>query len=143
MPPDKDPTIRSIKGTVSAQRLAPPAFPQQLLRCGQYEPACQACEFLILSPRRTNWPPQFEHSALDFFEGEAKLGDPTVQYFALLYTGHGQPTGFVRASDCRTKEECRELTLGSPNRNSLSSACRVPDFDHRLECLCHRQGTRD
>jgi hypothetical protein len=52
-------------------RICPARFPRQLLRCSQYEPACQGCEFLILSPWRTNWPPQFEHSALDLFEGEA------------------------------------------------------------------------
>ena len=41
---------------------------------------------------------------MDSFEGEAKLGGPTAQDFALLYTGYWQPTGLVRLSDCLPKE---------------------------------------
>jgi hypothetical protein len=79
-------------------------FSLLLLCSSQYEPTCQCGGFSILSPWRANCPPQFEQSTMDSFEGEANLGGPTAQCFALLYTGYRQPTGLVRPSDCLPKE---------------------------------------
>ena len=64
-------------------------------------------------PNVPNWPPQFEHSALDLFEGEAKLGDSLGSVFRAPYIS---VTGSPEVSFARLIAARKELALPTSGR---------------------------
>ena len=93
------------KETFFGPRISPARFPQQLLHCGHYEPACQGREFLIRSPRGPNIRPWIcsrgrPSSATPRFSISRSLisvtGSPEVSFARLIAARKNSPTSNFR-----------------------------------------------